>query len=58
MEARLSEIARFLALRPPFDALAPEELGEVVADTELEFYAADAVILSGGRRAGDFPARA
>jgi CBS domain-containing protein len=46
MEARLSEIARFLALRPPFEALAPEELGEVVADTELEFYAADAVILS------------
>ncbi|HEY1510804.1 MAG TPA: CBS domain-containing protein, partial [Solirubrobacteraceae bacterium] len=46
MEAGLSEIARFLALRPPFEALAPEELGEVVADTELEFYAADAVILS------------
>ena len=43
MEAGLSEIARFLALRPPFDALAPEELGEVVAETELEFY-------SGGER--------
>jgi CBS domain-containing protein len=46
MEAGLSEIARFLALRPPFEALAPEELGEVVADTQLEFYAAGAVILS------------
>jgi CBS domain-containing protein len=46
MEAGVSEIARFLALRPPFEALAPEELGEVVADTQLEFYTAGAVILS------------
>ena len=46
MEAGLSEIARFLALRPPFDALAPEELGELVADTQLEFHAAGQVILS------------
>jgi CBS domain-containing protein len=46
MEAGLSEIARFLALRPPFDALAPEELGELVADTQLEFYASGEVILS------------
>jgi CBS domain-containing protein len=46
MEAGLSEIARFLALRPPFDALAPEELGELVADTQLEFYAGSEVILS------------
>jgi CBS domain-containing protein len=46
MEAGLSEIARFLALRPPFDALAPEELGEVVADTQLEFYSTGEVILS------------
>src|SRR6201996_8780207 len=46
MEAGLSEIARFLALRPPFDALAPEELGELVADTQLEFYAGGEVILS------------
>jgi CBS domain-containing protein len=42
----LSEIARFLALRPPFEGLAPEELGRVVAETELEFYPAGAVILS------------
>ncbi len=35
-----------LAQRPPFDALATEELGEVVAETELEFYATGAVILS------------
>jgi CBS domain-containing protein len=46
MEAGLSEIARFLALRPPFDALAPEELGELVADTQLEFYAGGEPILS------------
>jgi len=46
MEAGLSEIARFLALRPPFDALAPEELGELVADTQLEFYAGGDAILS------------
>ena len=46
MEPRLSEIARFLALRPPFDALAPEELGELVADTQLEFHPAGDVILS------------
>ena len=46
MEAGLSEIARFLALRPPFDALAPEELGELVADTQLEFYSSGEVILS------------
>ena len=46
MEPRLSEIARFLALRPPFEALAPEELGEVVADTQLEFHPAGDVILS------------
>ncbi|HEX4672552.1 MAG TPA: putative nucleotidyltransferase substrate binding domain-containing protein [Solirubrobacteraceae bacterium] len=46
MEAGLSEIARFLVLRPPFDALAPEELGELVADTQLEFYAGGEVILS------------
>jgi CBS domain-containing protein len=46
MEAGLSEIARFLALRPPFEALDPEELGEVVADTQLEFHVAGSVILS------------
>lgn len=46
MEAGLSEIARFLAQRSPFDMLAPEELGEVVAETEIEFYPAGDVILS------------
>jgi CBS domain-containing protein len=45
-DAGLSEIARFLAMRAPFDALAPQELGEVVAETQLEFYPAGAVILS------------
>ena len=42
----VSEVARFLALRPPFDGLAPDELGEVVAETELEFFQAGATILS------------
>ena len=46
LEPRLSEIARFLALRPPFDALAPEELGELVAETQIEFHLAGDVILS------------
>jgi CBS domain-containing protein len=46
LDAGLSEIARFLARRPPFDALAPEELGEVVSETQIEFYVTGAVILS------------
>ena len=46
LDAGLSEIARFLALRPPFDALAPEELGDVVAQTQIEFHLSGAVILS------------
>ena len=46
LDAGLSEIARFLALRAPFDALAPEELGEVVAQTQIEFHLAGTVILS------------
>lgn len=45
-DAGLTEIARFLAQRPPFDALAPDELGELVAQTQLEFYLSGAVILS------------
>jgi CBS domain-containing protein len=45
-DAGLSEVARFLAQRAPFDALSPEELAEVVAQTELEFHLAGAVILS------------
>src|SRR5579862_5449881 len=46
MDAGLSEIARFLAQRPPFDALAPEELVEVAAQATIEFHPAGAVILS------------
>jgi CBS domain-containing protein len=45
-DAGLSEIARFLALRPPFDALASEELGDVAAQTQIEFHLSGAVILS------------
>jgi CBS domain-containing protein len=45
-DAGVSEIARFLAEQAPFDVLAPQELAEVVAQTELEFYRAGAVILS------------
>jgi CBS domain-containing protein len=46
LDPGLSEIARFLALRAPFDALAPEELGEVAQGTEIEFYPSGAIILS------------
>jgi CBS domain-containing protein len=46
LDAGLNEIARFLAGRPPFAALAPDELGDVAAQTEIEFYVAGAVILS------------
>lgn len=42
----VSEVARFLALAPPFDGLAPNELGEIVSDTELEFFPSGATILS------------
>ncbi|MGI8573653.1 MAG: putative nucleotidyltransferase substrate binding domain-containing protein [Solirubrobacteraceae bacterium] len=41
-----SEVARFLALRPPFDVLTPAELGELISATELEFHPAGTVILS------------
>ena len=33
-------------MRAPFDALAPEELGEVAAQTEIEFYVSGAAILT------------
>ena len=46
MDAALSEIARFLSARAPFDALAPEQLGELAAQTEIEFYVAGAAILT------------
>jgi CBS domain-containing protein len=46
LNAGLSEIVRFLAQRPPFDLLAPEELAEVAAKATIEFYIAGAVILS------------
>ncbi len=46
MDAGLSEIARFLAQRPPFDSLAPEELAEVAAQATIEFHLVGAVILS------------
>jgi CBS domain-containing protein len=49
VEAALSEIARFLAVRAPFDALAPEELGELAAQTEIEFFlSGQAIITEGG----------
>jgi len=46
VDAALSEIARFLSTRAPFDALSPEELGELAAQTELEFYVAGTAILT------------
>jgi CBS domain-containing protein len=42
----LSEVARFLAQRAPFDTLAATELGEVVAQAAIEFFETGAVILS------------
>ncbi|HEY4823659.1 MAG TPA: cyclic nucleotide-binding domain-containing protein, partial [Solirubrobacteraceae bacterium] len=46
LDAALSEIARFLAARAPFDGLGPDELGELAAQTEIEFYLAGASILT------------
>lgn len=46
LDAGLSEVARFLAQRPPFDALAPDELAEVAAQAAIEFHLRGAVILS------------
>ena len=46
LDAGLSEIARFLAQRPPFDALAPDELAEVAAHAAIEFHPRGAMILS------------
>ncbi|MBV8221496.1 MAG: CBS domain-containing protein [Solirubrobacterales bacterium] len=46
MEAALSEIARFLAVRAPFNALSPEELGELAAQTEIEFFLSGQEILT------------
>ncbi|MGI8714749.1 MAG: CBS domain-containing protein, partial [Solirubrobacteraceae bacterium] len=46
LDAGLSEIVRFLAQRPPFGALAVEELAEVAAQAAIEFHLSGAVILS------------
>ena len=46
LDAGLSEVVRFLAPRPPFDTLAPEELAEVAAQATIEFHLAGAVILT------------
>jgi len=46
LDAALSEIARFLAARAPFDALGPEELGQLAKQTEIEFHLAGAPILT------------
>ncbi|MEA2199301.1 MAG: hypothetical protein QOJ25_3352 [Solirubrobacteraceae bacterium] len=46
LDAGLTEIARFLSRGAPFDALAPDELTELVSGTEIEFHLAGSVILS------------
>jgi len=46
LDSGVSEVARFLAQRPPFDTLAPEELGELVTEATIEFHPAGARILS------------
>jgi CBS domain-containing protein len=48
VDAGLSEIARFLAQRPPFDALAADELADVAAQAAIEFHLRGAVILAEG----------
>ena len=39
-------MARFLALRAPFDALSADELADMAAETELEFHPSGAAILT------------
>ncbi|MHB8693230.1 MAG: putative nucleotidyltransferase substrate binding domain-containing protein [Solirubrobacteraceae bacterium] len=46
LDAGLSEIARFFAQYRPFTEMTPEDLGDVVANAEIEFYPAGDVILS------------
>jgi CBS domain-containing protein len=46
LDAGLSEVARFLAQRAPFDGLAPDELAEVASQAAIEFFLRGAVILS------------
>jgi CBS domain-containing protein len=46
LDAGLSEVVRFLAPRPPFDTLAPEELAEVAARATIEFHLAGSVIFT------------
>jgi CBS domain-containing protein len=46
LDAGRTEIARFLARRPPFATLAPDELAEVVSGTHLEFHLEGAMILT------------
>jgi len=46
VDAALSEIARFLSARAPFDALGPDELGELAAQAEIEFFLSGAAILT------------
>lgn len=45
-DAGLSEIVRFLALRAPFDSLAPSELSEVAAHATIEFHPRGTTIVS------------
>jgi CBS domain-containing protein len=42
----MTEVARLLALRPPFSELAATDLGELALEAELEFHAAGAPILT------------
>jgi CBS domain-containing protein len=42
----LTEVARILALRPPFASLTPADLGELVREAELEFHPLGAAILT------------
>src|SRR5581483_7736875 len=50
MAASAGEVARLLAVRAPFDALAPDELASIAAQTQIEFHPAGTAIIdeSGG----------
>ncbi|WP_249012334.1 putative nucleotidyltransferase substrate binding domain-containing protein [Conexibacter sp. DBS9H8] len=46
MDLARTELIRFLGMRPPFDALAADELAELAEATELEFHPRGAAILT------------
>ncbi|HLY36212.1 MAG TPA: hypothetical protein VKU35_05840, partial [Candidatus Limnocylindria bacterium] len=54
LTASTREVARLLASRAPFDALAAEELATIAAATEIEFHPAGARIIDASGAAVSF----